>query len=51
MYFLHIFINLSQIFKGKIDKGRFKDFYNIFNLPPIKSIELSQSGYILGKIK
>ena len=51
MYFLHIFINMSQILKGKIDKGRFEDFYNIFNLPPIKSIELSQSGYILGKIK
>jgi hypothetical protein len=50
-FIVSIIAHIIELKIGKIDKGRFEDFYNIFNLPPIKSIELSQSGYILGKIK
>ena len=52
IYFLSIIIYLFQNVKGKIDKGRFEDFYNIFNIPPITEISSSNNnGYKLGIIE
>ena len=51
IHFLNIIIYSFQTFKGKIDKGRFEDFYNIFNKAPIIEISSSNNGYKLGIIE
>ena len=47
----NIIINGKQFFNGKLDKGRFEDFYNTFTKSPIIDIKkTSNEKYNLGKI-